>query len=315
MKFEIDSNEWAMEEASFLYTQLEINGREKSEGHEDEGTTLPGGESAHAASTLSSECNCSSSHPIECSPGINSLHPITTCSDEYEPLDAGVNTSATCPTLLGDTVLPSPPETTYSGKVETQGSSTQDKESIDIVVAGPESESRNTPSYSDKTTGHIAQQIERCCGVQNMLHLSECQHALWYEIVGDWSDDIDLQLLESLVDIPEPVQSSPLSAADIKQLQRKKFGRTRPMSAYNLFFKQERAKIVGTYETFGRTSEQEKKKRRKYPHNKISFAELGRIIGRRWKRLSKEERAVYEADAEADKKQFEAEKALLLAQL
>ena len=293
MKFEIDPNEWAIEDASF---QLKINEGEKSE--ENEGASPPGGDpTAQTASTTSSECDCSSSHPTECSPGID--------SDQYDPLNAEVITSATCLMPLEDMATECP------ASLQTN----DDNEKIDIIVSGPECEHHNPPSFSDKMTSHIAQQIERSCSVQKMRELVERQQAIWSEMVGELSYNIDMQVPDSLVDSPEPVQSTALLTADMKQLQRKKLGRTRPLSAYNMFFKQERARIVGTFETSGSTSKQEKKKRRKHPHNKISFVELGRMIGRRWKRLSKEERAVYEADAKADKMQFEAEKALLLYQM
>lgn len=41
----------------------------------------------------------------------------------------------------------------------------------------------------------------------------------------------------------------------------------------------------------------------------ISFGEVGRILGQKWKDLSDTEKAPYQAKADADKKRYEDEKA------
>ncbi|SCU92247.1 LAMI_0E09472g1_1 [Lachancea mirantina] len=42
----------------------------------------------------------------------------------------------------------------------------------------------------------------------------------------------------------------------------------------------------------------------------ISFGQVGRILGEKWKGLNEEEKQPYEAKAEADKKRYESEKEL-----
>lgn len=42
----------------------------------------------------------------------------------------------------------------------------------------------------------------------------------------------------------------------------------------------------------------------------VTFGQVGRILGERWKALSSEEKTPYEAKAEADKKRYESEKEL-----
>ncbi|KAH3903167.1 non-histone chromosomal protein 6 SCDLUD_000781 [Saccharomycodes ludwigii] len=45
----------------------------------------------------------------------------------------------------------------------------------------------------------------------------------------------------------------------------------------------------------------------------ISFGQVGRVLGERWKALNEVEKQPYEAKAEADKKRYESEKELYLA--
>lgn len=61
----------------------------------------------------------------------------------------------------------------------------------------------------------------------------------------------------------------------------------RPLSAYNLFFKRERHIV---FEQYSRT---------------IGFEELGKVIGQRWKELSKEDRREYEQAALVDAKRYQ----------
>ena len=111
------------------------------------------------------------------------------------------------------------------------------------------------------------------------------------------------------------IQQDKLQKASVREesLDIRTNRKMRPMSAYNLFFKEERARILGTAQkpSVGPTSQEEKRKRRKCPHNKISFAELGRIIGKRWKELGDKERSVFEEKARADKERYKAEKMAL----
>lgn len=42
----------------------------------------------------------------------------------------------------------------------------------------------------------------------------------------------------------------------------------------------------------------------------VTFGQVGRILGERWKALTPDEKTPYEAKAEADKKRYESEKEL-----
>ncbi|KAL6939669.1 Non-histone chromosomal protein 6 [Hanseniaspora osmophila] len=45
----------------------------------------------------------------------------------------------------------------------------------------------------------------------------------------------------------------------------------------------------------------------------ISFGQVGKMLGEKWKQLSEDEKAPYDAKAGADKKRYESEKQLYLA--
>ncbi|AAS51610.1 ADL310Wp [Eremothecium gossypii ATCC 10895] len=84
------------------------------------------------------------------------------------------------------------------------------------------------------------------------------------------------------------------AATTKKRTQRKKKDPNAPkraMSAY-MFFANENRDIV----------------RAENPG--ISFGQVGRVLGEKWKALSDDEKQPYEAKAEADKKRYESEKEL-----
>jgi HMG (high mobility group) box len=112
----------------------------------------------------------------------------------------------------------------------------------------------------------------------------------------------------------------------------------RPLSAYNLFFKDERAKILSNIpdkpeedeegasgedgekaikkeegEDGGAAEEGEKKKpasgkkRKRVPHGKIGFESLAKIVGQRWKELPPEDLEQYKKRAEEDMKRYRKE--------
>jgi len=89
----------------------------------------------------------------------------------------------------------------------------------------------------------------------------------------------------------------------------------RPLSAYNIFFKEERKKLIeevqgklSSQEEFAESSldDTETVKRRK-KHHGIGFEEMAKEIGKRWKKIDADRRAVYGKKAEDDKKRYKAE--------
>lgn len=79
------------------------------------------------------------------------------------------------------------------------------------------------------------------------------------------------------------------------------------LSAYNLFFRDERQRLLASI----KGSDNEKnftsaiRKDRAAPHRKISFSELGKVIGQNWKTLSEVTRAKYNKMAEEEKKVYQ----------
>lgn len=104
----------------------------------------------------------------------------------------------------------------------------------------------------------------------------------------------------------------------------------RPLTAYNIFFQHERARLLGedislqTPPSVPNLGADEKdgfrdcaytenapapcsKRRtriRRAPHNKMSFENLAQIIGKNWKETNKETRAIFQALADKDKKRY-----------
>ena len=88
-------------------------------------------------------------------------------------------------------------------------------------------------------------------------------------------------------------QSKPVETSETKQIEKPK----RPLSAYNIFFKHERGKILSTTPTRA-----EGKPRRS--HGKIGFAELARTIAAKWNKIDPETRAQYDKLAADDKRRY-----------
>lgn len=76
----------------------------------------------------------------------------------------------------------------------------------------------------------------------------------------------------------------------------------RPLSGYNLFFKEERVKILVEFsKDFDTVHDEEIRAiRADADRSKVSFQDLGKIIGKRWKALSDKDRRKYDNLAEHD---------------
>ena len=81
-------------------------------------------------------------------------------------------------------------------------------------------------------------------------------------------------------------------------------------SAYNIFFKEERQRILekipeGEDKKEGETDGNAKtRKRKKRPHGKIGFENLAKVIGQRWQELTPEQVEYYKKKAEEDMKRY-----------
>jgi hypothetical protein len=89
----------------------------------------------------------------------------------------------------------------------------------------------------------------------------------------------------------------------------------RPLSAYNIFFKEERCRILDQIpDSDAKTAPQPSRKRHTKPHGKIGFENLAKAIGRRWQALSAEELAFYKSKAAQDMKRYKREMEAFVSQ-
>jgi hypothetical protein len=80
-----------------------------------------------------------------------------------------------------------------------------------------------------------------------------------------------------------------------------------PMSAYNLYFQEERARLLGTECTLVLRRSKKKSKQQAVPHGVISFQDLSKHVGKTWRELSKDKRKRYKQMYEDTKKQYKEE--------
>jgi len=93
----------------------------------------------------------------------------------------------------------------------------------------------------------------------------------------------------------------------------------RALTAYNLFFKEQREQILRDRclleSQFDSSGSRLDKKMQTYPsgsHNRIGFEEMGKIIGQRWQVLDRDMRRTYEARAQEEKRRYREELAEFL---
>lgn len=78
---------------------------------------------------------------------------------------------------------------------------------------------------------------------------------------------------------------------------------SRPLSAYNLYFRKERAIMLG--DDAAKNEHQPGKKRvHRKSHGKIAFGDMARIIGKKWKALSDEEKVPFATVAAVEKERY-----------
>ena len=117
-------------------------------------------------------------------------------------------------------------------------------------------------------------------------------------------DDGDLLKITETKDVDD-------STTEKKKRRKKKWKKpkdkpNRPLSAYNLFFRHQRAVMLGPDAP---TREEEKLKKRVHckTHGKIGFAEMAKEIGGRWKSLDPDTKRFYEMQAQKEKQRYAAE--------
>ena len=80
----------------------------------------------------------------------------------------------------------------------------------------------------------------------------------------------------------------------------------RPLSAYNYFFRSERARLLGLGPVDFDNDVREKRRHRK-THGKIGFREMANQVGTKWKSLTEEEKAPYTRLFQRDRARYKAE--------
>jgi hypothetical protein len=80
-----------------------------------------------------------------------------------------------------------------------------------------------------------------------------------------------------------------------------------PMSAYNLYFQEERARLLGTGCTLVLRRSKKKRKQQGVPHGVISFQDLSKHVGKTWRELPKDMRKRYTKIYEDTKKAYKEE--------
>lgn len=121
---------------------------------------------------------------------------------------------------------------------------------------------------------------------------------------------------ENRIDTSQPSMLGAWSAAsaellgDLALASQAKAGRSRkkpknqpkrPLSAYNIFFKEERQRILDRIpDTPGIPDDSSTAKAKKKPHGKIGFQNLARAVAKQWQSLPREEVARYQQAANAD---------------
>jgi HMG (high mobility group) box len=101
-----------------------------------------------------------------------------------------------------------------------------------------------------------------------------------------------------------------LSAAPLTVSRRKKKPKgfpKRPLSGYNIFFKQERVTVLEEHSAEIDAIGDDLDAAGSFNLSNVSFQDLGKIIGKRWKALSEEERKKYEGLAHQDSLRYRSE--------
>jgi hypothetical protein len=79
----------------------------------------------------------------------------------------------------------------------------------------------------------------------------------------------------------------------------------RPLSAYNLFFREQRQELLGDEVSSAYPVTDQTKRKHRRSHGKIGFQQMANIIGKKWKSLAPDERKKYEDIAAVEKAKYQ----------
>ena len=99
---------------------------------------------------------------------------------------------------------------------------------------------------------------------------------------------------QEAIEAPAPEKKKRKGRGRPKGSKRKEGYPKKNLSAYNLFFREERQRLLSSIEDQDSDEKKNidfiKRKDRSDPHRKISFSELGKVIGQNWKNASEQTR-------------------------
>mmetsp|Transcript_20539 Transcript_20539/g.38435 ORF Transcript_20539/g.38435 Transcript_20539/m.38435 type:complete len:406 (-) Transcript_20539:131-1348(-) len=128
---------------------------------------------------------------------------------------------------------------------------------------------------------------------------------------GLFDQPVKKPLNDAVAEKPTKPDSNSKQTEEKKKRRKKKWKKpkdkpNRPLSAYNLFFASERAKMLGDKAP---TPEQEALKKRIHcrVHGVVGFGEMARTIGAKWKALEPEKKKVFEDMARKEKDRYQVE--------
>jgi hypothetical protein len=182
---------------------------------------------------------------------------------------------------------------------------------------------RDQPGRRDSRIGEEPQgeqQVQLCAvlPLPEQPHNLTCQHQSSLLLTPLQVQHL-LQLLQQTTQVPSPVSRMPMASAgavatrSTKRRKRDPYLPKQPLSAYNFFFKHERARMLGEdlpcIDGQSSSSTQPPKKRsRCKPHRKVSFENMAKQIGKKWKELDTgTSRAIYQALADTDRGRYDME--------
>jgi hypothetical protein len=175
---------------------------------------------------------------------------------------------------------------------------------------------QDQPNRRDSRIREEPQEEVRLCAV---LPLPEQPQDLTFQHQSSLQVQQLLKPLQQTTQVPSPVSRLPMASAGAVATRSTK-RRTRdpnhpkqPLSAYNFFFKHERARMLGEdlpcIDGESSSSIQPPKKRSRItPHRKVTFENMAKQIGKKWKELDTgTSRAIYQALADTDRDRYDME--------
>jgi hypothetical protein len=187
---------------------------------------------------------------------------------------------------------------------------------------------------------------------QQQLQQQQLQQAPTGQWIGDMSGEGDPYAESGILGpwsatsaglLGKMASNAPTETKTKKVRKKPKDRPKRPLSAYNIFFKEERARILEEIptekdekeakEADSKTDSKDKdkdekvteeetppadgskpiRKRKKLPHGKIGFESLAKVIGQRWQDLESDEVKYYKDKAEEDMKRYKIEMEVYLS--